>query len=104
MFSQLKWIAQIFLKCVIHLYTTRFVLTYFQEIIGEEIVDEFDRFEDNHSKRAVRRRGNAEVMKGSVILRIASPLHVSYVQLDIGLSNMLSEKQTFDKLQRSPLF
>ena len=35
-----------------------------EEIIGEEIVDEFDRYEDMQTKRAARRRGNARVMKG----------------------------------------
>ncbi|THH10582.1 hypothetical protein EW145_g1236 [Phellinidium pouzarii] len=37
-----------------------------EEIIAEEIVDEFDRYEDNHSKKAAKRRGNAAVMKGIV--------------------------------------
>ena len=35
-----------------------------EEIIAEEIVDEFDRYEDNHSKRMAKRKGTAEVMKG----------------------------------------
>ncbi|KAL5518448.1 hypothetical protein ACEPAH_130 [Sanghuangporus vaninii] len=37
-----------------------------EEIIAEEIVDEFDRYEDNHSKRMAKRKGTAEVMKGIV--------------------------------------
>ena len=39
-----------------------------EEIIAEEIVDEFDRYEDNHSKRMAKRKGTAEVMKGYVQL------------------------------------
>ena len=35
-----------------------------EEIIAEEIIDEFDRYEDNQSKREARRRGNAAIMKG----------------------------------------
>ncbi|KAL5495799.1 hypothetical protein ACEPAI_1263 [Sanghuangporus weigelae] len=37
-----------------------------EEIIAEEIVDEFDRYEDNQSKRMAKRKGTAEVMKGIV--------------------------------------
>jgi hypothetical protein len=37
-----------------------------EEIIAEEIIDEFDRYEDNQSKREARRRGNAAIMKGIV--------------------------------------
>ncbi|KAH8111452.1 DUF21-domain-containing protein [Phellopilus nigrolimitatus] len=37
-----------------------------EEIIAEEIVDEFDRYEDNQSKKAAKRRGTAAVMKGIV--------------------------------------
>ncbi|ODN82343.1 hemolysin [Cryptococcus wingfieldii CBS 7118] len=36
-----------------------------EEIIGEEIVDETDRYEDNHSKKAVKRAGTAAVMRKS---------------------------------------
>ena len=35
-----------------------------EEIIAEEIVDEFDRYEDNQSKRIARRKGTVDVMKG----------------------------------------
>ncbi|KAL5534997.1 hypothetical protein ACEPAF_3088 [Sanghuangporus sanghuang] len=37
-----------------------------EEIIAEEIVDEFDRYEDNQSKRMAKRKGTTEVMKGIV--------------------------------------
>ncbi|WWD19045.1 hypothetical protein CI109_103503 [Kwoniella shandongensis] len=37
-----------------------------EEIIGEEIVDETDRYEDNHSKKAVKRSGTAAVMRGII--------------------------------------
>ncbi|WVO13451.1 hypothetical protein L204_101067 [Cryptococcus depauperatus] len=37
-----------------------------EEIIGEEIVDETDIFEDNHSKKAVKRSGPAAVMRGII--------------------------------------
>jgi len=37
-----------------------------EEIIAEEIVDEFDQYEDNQSKKAAKRRGNAAVMTGIV--------------------------------------
>ncbi|KAF9806703.1 hypothetical protein IEO21_08578 [Rhodonia placenta] len=37
-----------------------------EEIISEEIVDETDRYEDNHSKRHARRAKNAAVMRGCV--------------------------------------
>ncbi|KAI5118662.1 hypothetical protein M0805_001035 [Coniferiporia weirii] len=37
-----------------------------EEIIAEEIVDEFDRYEDNQSKKMAKRRGNAAVMQGIV--------------------------------------
>ena len=35
-----------------------------QEIISEEIIDETDRYEDNHSKRRARRQFNAKAMRG----------------------------------------
>ncbi|WVQ74955.1 hypothetical protein IAR50_004563 [Cryptococcus sp. DSM 104548] len=37
-----------------------------EEIIGEEIVDETDRYQDNHSKKAVKRAGTAAVMRGII--------------------------------------
>lgn len=37
-----------------------------EEIIGEEIIDETDRFEDNHSKRKATRKGTAAIMKGII--------------------------------------
>ncbi|OCF39984.1 hemolysin [Kwoniella heveanensis CBS 569] len=37
-----------------------------EEIIGEEIVDETDRYEDNHSKKVVKRSGPAAVMRGII--------------------------------------
>jgi len=37
-----------------------------EEIIAEEIVDEFDLYEDNHTKTKARRKGNAHVMQGIV--------------------------------------
>ncbi|KAL0249860.1 hypothetical protein I308_103163 [Cryptococcus tetragattii IND107] len=37
-----------------------------EEIIGEEIVDETDRYQDNHSKKAVKRSGTAAVMRGII--------------------------------------
>ncbi|WVF72789.1 hypothetical protein IAT40_007607 [Kwoniella sp. CBS 6097] len=37
-----------------------------EEIIGEEIVDETDRYEDNHSKKIVKRSGPAAVMRGII--------------------------------------
>ena len=39
-------------------------LTFWQEIIAEEIVDEFDRYEDNQSKKRARRKGTAAVLQG----------------------------------------
>ena len=35
-----------------------------EEIIGEEIADEFDCYEDRQAKHAARRKGNARIMKG----------------------------------------
>jgi metal transporter CNNM len=35
-----------------------------EEIIAEEIIDETDRYEDNHSKHKARRAITAAVMKG----------------------------------------
>ena len=35
-----------------------------EEIIAEEIVDEFDRYEDNQSKNVARRRTTAAIMRG----------------------------------------
>ncbi|KLO17591.1 DUF21-domain-containing protein [Schizopora paradoxa] len=43
-----------------------------EEIIAEEIVDEFDMYEDNHTKKKARRKGNAHVMQGFVVLHSAS--------------------------------
>ncbi|PCH33131.1 DUF21-domain-containing protein [Wolfiporia cocos MD-104 SS10] len=40
-----------------------------EEIISEEIVDETDRYEDNHSKRRARRLKNQAVMRGIVEYR-----------------------------------
>ncbi|KAI0078552.1 hypothetical protein K474DRAFT_1660372 [Panus rudis PR-1116 ss-1] len=40
-----------------------------EEIISEEIVDETDRFEDNHTKRRARRNKNAKAMTGIVEYR-----------------------------------
>ncbi|ORY35604.1 hypothetical protein BCR39DRAFT_511086 [Naematelia encephala] len=37
-----------------------------EEIIGEEIVDETDRFEDNRSRKAAKRNGTANVMRGII--------------------------------------
>ncbi|WRT68376.1 uncharacterized protein IL334_005352 [Kwoniella shivajii] len=37
-----------------------------EEIIGEEIVDETDRYEDNHSKKMAKRSGPAAVMRGII--------------------------------------
>jgi len=37
-----------------------------EEIISEEIVDETDRFEDNHTKKAAKRMTNAALMQGIV--------------------------------------
>ncbi|WVQ81861.1 hypothetical protein IAT38_003988 [Cryptococcus sp. DSM 104549] len=37
-----------------------------EEIIGEEIVDETDRYQDNQSKKAVKRSGTAAVMRGII--------------------------------------
>ncbi|KAK4688587.1 metal transporter CNNM, partial [Tremellales sp. Uapishka_1] len=37
-----------------------------EEIIGEEIVDETDRYQDNHSKKAAKRSGTAAVMRGII--------------------------------------
>ncbi|KAG8812129.1 hypothetical protein FRC17_002175 [Serendipita sp. 399] len=39
-----------------------------EEIIGEEIVDETDRYESNMSKRVADRKSNAAIMKGRVVL------------------------------------
>ncbi|KIJ58936.1 hypothetical protein HYDPIDRAFT_177972 [Hydnomerulius pinastri MD-312] len=41
-------------------------LTFLQEIISEEIVDETDRYEDNQSKRRAKRLTSAAVMRGIV--------------------------------------
>jgi metal transporter CNNM len=38
-----------------------------EEIIGEEIVDETDRYESNMSKRVADRKSNAVIMKGYVL-------------------------------------
>lgn len=46
--------------------TVAYFISDFQEIISEEIIDETDRYEDNHSKRRARRQFNASVMSGSV--------------------------------------
>ena len=35
-----------------------------EEIISEEIIDETDRYEDNHSKRRAKRLRDASVMQG----------------------------------------
>ena len=35
-----------------------------EEIISEEIVDETDRYEDNHSKRRAKRITTTDVMRG----------------------------------------
>ena len=51
-----------------------------EEIIAEEIVDEFDRYEDNHSKRMARRKGNTIVMQGIVE-------HVRRHQTMLGIGN-----------------
>lgn len=37
-----------------------------EEIIGEEIVDETDRFVDNHSKMRAKRQSTAAVMRGII--------------------------------------
>jgi len=37
-----------------------------EEMISEEIIDETDQYEDNHSKRRVRRHTSASVLKGIV--------------------------------------
>jgi metal transporter CNNM len=37
-----------------------------EEIIAEEIIDETDRYEDNHSKKRARRTKDAAVMRGCV--------------------------------------
>lgn len=37
-----------------------------EEIIGEEIIDETDRFEDNHSKKQAKRGATAAVMRGII--------------------------------------
>ena len=38
----------------------------FQEIISEEIVDETDRYEDNHHKKRAKRVTTSAIMRGSV--------------------------------------
>ena len=40
---------------------------FLQEIISEEIIDETDQYEDNHSKRRVRRQTTTGVLGGCVI-------------------------------------
>ncbi|EPS99663.1 hypothetical protein FOMPIDRAFT_1163886 [Fomitopsis schrenkii] len=40
-----------------------------EEIISEEIIDETDRYEDNHSKRRARRQFNAKAMRGIIEYR-----------------------------------
>ncbi|GFZ49498.1 Protein MAM3 [Saitozyma sp. JCM 24511] len=37
-----------------------------EEIIGEEIVDETDRYQDNHSKKQASRKGTAAIMRGII--------------------------------------
>lgn len=46
------------------IYILTISLDIIEEIISEEIVDETDRYEDNHSKRRARRLKNADVMRG----------------------------------------
>jgi metal transporter CNNM len=41
-----------------------FFLTNSQEIILEEIIDETDRYEDNHSKKRAKRMTTSAVMRG----------------------------------------
>lgn len=40
------------------------IVDVIEEIIGEEIVDETDRYESNMSKRVADRKSNALIMKG----------------------------------------
>lgn len=48
----------------VHFYTSFF---FCQEMISEEIIDETDQYEDNHSKRRVHRQTTASVLGGCVI-------------------------------------
>ena len=41
--------------------------TFLQEMISEEIIDETDQYEDNHSKRLARRHTTASVLGGCVL-------------------------------------
>lgn len=40
------------------------IIDVIEEIIGEEIVDETDRYESNMGKRVADRKSNAVIMKG----------------------------------------
>jgi hypothetical protein len=58
-----------------------------EEIIGEEIVDETDRYESNMSKRVADRKSNAVIMKGYVL-----HLLLPYIPLNSGLCSSIFER------------
>ena len=55
--SNFKWVLQVNINWSIF-------IDIIEEIIAEEIVDEFDRYEDNQSKNVARRRTTAAIMRG----------------------------------------
>lgn len=49
-----------------------------EEILQEEVVDETDRYESNHTKRRAKRASTAEVMKGIIERNLAARQHGPY--------------------------
>jgi hypothetical protein len=56
-------------------------LDVIEEIIGEEIVDETDRFESNMGRRVASRQSNAAIMKG--LVNNLSPVFNVFIQFTL---------------------